>query len=156
MAKYRTLQQKKRAFLAAFAEVGNITRAAEIAGIDRKNHYDWMKNDPDYPELFYEADQQACDRLEQEARRRAVEGVQKPVFQGGKQVGVVQEYSDTLLIFLLKGAMPEKYKERVHQEHTGKGGGPIQHEVDLSGLSDAELDALISEAAKGITGQGAD
>jgi hypothetical protein len=25
------------------------------------------------------------------------------VYQGGKKVGVVQEYSDTLLIFLLKG-----------------------------------------------------
>lgn len=135
----RTLQQKKKAFLAAFAEVGNISRAAELAGIARSNHYDWMRDDPDYPALFREADQQACDRLEQEARRRAVEGVQKPVFQGGKQVGVVQEYSDTLLIFLLKGAMPEKYKERQHTELSGPGGGAIQTNIDLSGLTLEEL-----------------
>lgn len=117
--------QKKNAFLAAYAEVGNITRAAEIVGINRNNHYQWMQNDPDYPAMFQEVDRQACDRLEEEARRRAVEGTEKPVFQGGKLVGTIREYSDTLLIFLMKGAMPEKYKERVHSELTGKDGGPI-------------------------------
>lgn len=29
------------------------------------------------------------------------------------------EYSDTLLIFLLKGNRPEKYSERIRQEHSG-------------------------------------
>lgn len=126
MAKYKSRQQKKKAFLAAFAEVGNITRAAELAGVSRAMHYDWLRDDPDYPALFQAADQQACDRLEQEARRRAVEGTLKPVFQGGKKVGVVQEYSDTLLIFLMKGAMPERYKDRVHSEVSAPGGGPVE------------------------------
>lgn len=112
----RTLQHKKTAFLAAFAEVGNITRAAEIAKVSRQAHYEWMKEDPDYPAMFRDADQQACDRLEQEARRRAVEGTNKPVFHKGEQCGVIREYSDTLLIFLLKGALPEKYKDRVQQD----------------------------------------
>jgi len=102
---------KRKAFLAAFAEVGTITRAAEIAKVTRQAHYLWMK-DPEYAEAFAQAEQQACDRLEQEARRRAVEGVEEPVFHRGKQCGVVRKYSDTLLIFLLKGAMPEKYKDR--------------------------------------------
>lgn len=142
--KDKTLQQKKRAFLAAFAEVGNITRAAELAGVARKMHYDWMEKDPDYPALFREADQQACDRLEQEARRRAVEGVNKPVFYKGDECGVIREYSDTLLIFLLKGAMPEKYKERQQTELTGKDGGPvsIKSETDLSKLTVEELKQL--------------
>jgi hypothetical protein len=34
------------------------------------------------------------------------------------------EYSDTLLIFLLKGIRPEKYRERF--EHSGPEGGPIE------------------------------
>lgn len=112
-------QPKKRAFLAAYAQVGNVTQAAELADVARSSHYEWMK-DPAYAEAFKAAEEQAGDRLEQEARRRAVQGVEKPVYQGGKQVGVVREYSDTLLIFLLKGARPEKYKDRVHQEHTGQ------------------------------------
>lgn len=138
----KTQRLKKTAFLAAYAEVGNVTRAAEIAEVDRSMHYYWMANDPDYKDQFREAESQANDRLEQEARRRAVEGTQKPVFQGGKQVGVVQEYSDTLLIFLMKGAMPDKYKERQTHELTGKDGGPIKTQVDLSGLTLEELRAL--------------
>ena len=107
---------KKRAFIAAYAETGTVTRAAEIAGIQRTTHYEWIKNDPLYAKACDAAYEQAGERLEQEARRRAVEGVKKPVFYQGKECGVVNEYSDTLLIFLLKGAKPEKYKERISNE----------------------------------------
>lgn len=110
-AKKNTDKVKQAAFLAAYAEVGNVTRAAELAKVPRSMHYEWMK-DPEYAEAFQAAEQQACDRLEQEARRRALEGVEEPVFHRGEQCGVVRKYSDTLLIFLLKGAMPEKYKDR--------------------------------------------
>jgi hypothetical protein len=37
-------------------------------------------------------------------------------------VGFIQEYSDTLLIFLLKGLRPEKYRERFEHSGPGKGG----------------------------------
>ncbi len=57
--------------------------------------------------------------LEAEARRRAVEGVRKPVYCRGEIVGTVKEYSDTLLIFLMKGARPEKYRDNVRVERTG-------------------------------------
>lgn len=119
-------QAKKKAFLEAYAACGNITQAAELAGISRTSHYNWMEKDPEYPALFKAAEEQAIDRLEQEARRRALEGVEKPVYQGGKLVGTVREYSDTLLIFLLKGAKPDKYRERSTTELTGPGGGPIR------------------------------
>lgn len=112
----KTLQQKKRAFLAAFSECGNITRAAELAEISRQAHYEWLKDDPDYPALFAAADEQAGDRLEQEARRRAVEGTNKPVFYKGGVCGTVTEYSDNLLMFLLKGVRPDKFAERIKQD----------------------------------------
>ena len=145
---------KKAAFLAALAEVGNITQAAEIAGLDRKTHYIWMKNDPDYPALYEEAMEQAADRLEQEARRRAVEGVEEPVFYQGKQVGTIRKYSDTLLIFLLKGARPEKYAERYDQRISGPGGGPV--EVKHFGqLDDDQLDQIILEKLESLSKAGA-
>ena len=62
---------------------------------------------------------EACDALEAEARRRAVEGVRKPIYCQGEICGTVREYSDTLLFFLLKGAMPEKYRDDYRAEHTG-------------------------------------
>jgi hypothetical protein len=116
---YKIRQHKKRAFLAAYAEVGNISAACRISNNARSNHYDWLDADETYAHAFVEATEIAGDRLEDEARRRAVEGVTKPIFQGGKEVGEVQEYSDTLLIFLMKGARPEKYRERHDHNHSG-------------------------------------
>lgn len=146
----KTQRLKKTSFLAAYAEVGNVTRAAEIAEVDRSMHYYWMANDPDYKDQFREAENQANDRLEQEARRRAVEGTLKPVFHKGEECGVVREYSDTLLIFLMKGAMPEKYKERQQTELTGKDGGPIQHQVKQ--LTDEQLEQEIADLQRTVGG----
>ena len=72
--------------------------------------------------------EQAAQRLEAEAKRRAVEGVEEPVFYQGKQCGVIKRYSDALLMFLLKGAMPDKYKERTSTELTGAGGKDLRVE----------------------------
>lgn len=102
---------KKRAFLAAYAECGTIVHAAELAGVSRRSHDNWIASDPVYAAAFRDAGEQAIQRLEQEARRRAIEGIEKPVYQGGKQVGVAREYSDTLLIFLLKAARPHVYRD---------------------------------------------
>lgn len=93
------------------AQVGNITRAAQMVGIHRATHHEWMKTDPEYAAAFEAACDQAVEVMEAEAWRRAMQGVEKPIFQGGKLVGSVQEYSDTLLIFQLKGLRPQKYRD---------------------------------------------
>ena len=81
-----------------------------------------LKEDPEFKTAYEAAGEEAVQVLEDEAIRRAYEGVERPVSQGGKKVGVVQEYSDTLLIFLLKGARPNKYRDNVRQEVTGPNG----------------------------------
>ena len=116
---------RKRAFLAAVARTGNVTQAAEIAHIARSAHYQWLEADPVYVAAYEDAMEQAAQRLEAEAKRRAVEGVEEPVFYQGKQCGVIRRYSDSLLMFLLKGALPDKYKERTSTELTGAGGKPL-------------------------------
>ncbi len=131
---------KKRAMLKALAKSGNITAAANAAKIDRTSHYVWLKEDIEYVAAVEDAMEQAGDLLEEEARRRAYTGVLKPVYQGGEKVGSVREFSDTLMIFLLKGARPEKYKERVDMNH--RGSVAMRHRVDLSNLSNDELDSL--------------
>ena len=105
---------KKRAFLAAFRESGNVRLACETAGVGRSSTYRWLDEDAEYREAFDLAKEDAADTLEAEAYRRAVRGVKKPVgWYKGEPGGQVTEYSDTLLIFLLKGARPEKYRERL-------------------------------------------
>ena len=56
--------------------------------------------------------------LADECRRRAL-GEDEPQFYKGKQVGVIKRYSDNLLMFLMKGAKPEVYRENHHHQHTG-------------------------------------
>lgn len=118
-------QPKKRAYLAALAETGNRSIAARAAGVARSTIYtpQWRED-----EVFVTAEMQAleiaADALEEEARRRAVLGVEEPVgWYRGEPGGTVTRYSDTLLIFLLKGLRPQKYRER--WEFSGPGGGPI-------------------------------
>lgn len=187
-APYKTRHPKRRAFLAAFAETGNVTRAAELAGVSRQMHYEWLA-DATYAADFAAAEDQAADRLEQEARRRATAGVEtrklvlyrgEPVIdwsvpgawvddQGdpwidGESRGVrrwtgayLQEvetrYSDTLLIFLLKGARPEKYKDRQSHEHTGSGGGPIAIDDPRERLADLIARHAAAGAASGVAGE---
>jgi hypothetical protein len=118
----------QQAFLRAYAETGNISAAAVLASVGRRTHYDWLQADPAYAAAFSEAADEAADALEGEARRRALQGVDQPVFGsmgnglGTGEVGLIRKYSDTLLIFLLKGARPEKYAERHKHSGPGKNG----------------------------------
>ena len=122
----RAIQLKKqRDFLVKYLEVATIFHAAAAVGITRKTHYDWLDHDPEYATAFADARECATDVLEKEARRRAVDGVDEPVYQGRRLVGHIRKYSDTLLIFLMKGARPDIYRERVSHEHAGVPGKPI-------------------------------
>lgn len=107
----RNLLLRQGIFLEAFARLGNVSGAARETHILRKSHYEWLQ-DPTYAARFREAEKVAADALIQEARRRALEGTDRPVYQGGNLVGSVREYSDPLLMFLMKGAMPNVYRER--------------------------------------------
>lgn len=120
MTRRQTLQLK-RAFLDAFRQHGNVTKACEQAAVaSRQSVYQWQEHDPEFAIAFRLAEVEATERLEAEAHRRAVEGTDKPVYQGGRRVGTVREHSDTLLIFLLKARAPEKYRDRVDVRHSGE------------------------------------
>jgi hypothetical protein len=108
-------------FLETLAICGNVSRAAEYAGISRTQLYTRRAKDEELAERWDDAALMGGMGLEDEARRRAYDGVEKPVFHKGAMVACVKEYSDTLLIFLLKGLFPEKYADRQKTEHTFKG-----------------------------------
>ena len=77
----------------------------------RETVYDWQERDDQFAVAFRQAEIQATETMEEEAYRRAVKGTAKPVYQGGSKVGTVQEYSDVLLIFMLKARHPHKYRD---------------------------------------------
>lgn len=140
----RTLSKKKEDFLLCLAEYASVSRAATKSKNARSNIYEWLKKDIKFKAAFEEACDVATKSLEDEAIRRAYEGVNKPVFQGGKKVGTIKEYSDTLLIVLLKARDPDRYKDRSAKEITGKDGKPIatevKHEIIFKDYSDDDTD----------------
>lgn len=127
--------KRVRAFLAAYKLTGRITKAADAAGISRWAHYRLLEKSPQYRAEFAKADLIAADSLEDEAVRRAREGVRRPVVYHGNLVTIPKdpndpesevitltevEYSDTLLLALLKAKKPEQYRERIDAKHSGE------------------------------------
>lgn len=120
--------KKDAAFLDGLRDGLSVTAACLDAGISRRTAYEWRDADDEFRSRWDEAVEEGTDRLEDEAQRRARDGVTEPVFYKGDVVGQVQRYSDTLMIFLLKARRPDKFKDRVTNELTGPNGGPIQTE----------------------------
>ncbi len=131
---YKTSQPKKRRFLEAYARSGYVSKACQEVGISRRTFYDWLKADETFATDVKLAEAELLDRLEQEADRRALEGLPRKKFtKSGDPIidpetsrqYVEREYSDTLLIFRMKALAPEKYRDTFKHEHSGPDGGPI-------------------------------
>lgn len=123
MAKQTKRTGKKEAeFLKELAKIGIVGTAAAACNLGRATVYEWREADAEFAEKWDHAIELATDQLEAEARRRAYEGTLKPVFYQGSECGHIREYSDTLLIVLLKANRPEKFSERSKLELTGKDG----------------------------------
>jgi hypothetical protein len=121
----RSKRKQQSDVLAAFEASANITMACKKARVSRRTFYNWLE-EIDFKDKFDKAAKLGTGLLEDEAVRRATQGVTEPVYYKGKRVGGVKKYSDTLLIVLLKAHAPEKYKERFSGELSGVGGGPIK------------------------------
>lgn len=106
-------------FIEAYRQTGNISHAARTALVDRTTVIHLRDRNKTFAARMAEAKEEALENLEYEAYRRAHDGVSKPVFYKGKPCGSVLEYSDTLLIVLLKANAPERYRENSRVEHTG-------------------------------------
>lgn len=117
-------------FISALTDCGVMSYAAKKAGVGTSTIDRHRKKDAGFEALVQKAIEEATDSLEIVARERATKGATKPVYQGGKLVGTVQEYSDTLLIFLLKGNRPDKFRDRHSVELGGVAGGPIAVEFE--------------------------
>lgn len=148
----------------AYVETGgNVKLSAECAGVSRYMHYEWLHEEGEkgdrYREAFERAKELRNEALEDEATRRAHEGLRKYKFKrdGTPILHPVtgepyyeHEYSDLLLVFRMKGAMPERYRER--HEHTGQvGGNPVNVNIQnnvrtvraiVAEMSDEQLRAL--------------
>lgn len=110
MPKRRTTALKK-AIVAAYAENGVITHAAEAVGIPRQTIHSWLKADAKFAAAMDEAFEASTEKLEKAAFERASRK-EKP--------------SDLLAIFMLKARRRAIYGDRV----------ALQHGIDKDGVEE--------------------
>jgi hypothetical protein len=148
MRKLKLTKKLQERFLEELADTGSVSTAASVAGTSRTRVYELRKADPTFASAWQDAEEIAVDRLEDEARRRALEGVPEPLVSGGKLVRdgegkpiTIRRYSDNLLLALLKAHRPPRRERSV----------PFQLPV-LHSAADAAA-AMISIAAAVAAGE---
>lgn len=133
--------KRRAAFLVALEEHATVLHACKAIGVSRNCVYQLRQRDEEFALAWADVEERVVERMEREALRRGVEGVERDVYYKGEVVGQERQFSDTLLIFMLKAARPEKYRENVKVEHSGS----ITH--DLAAMTDEQL----RELADGLT-----
>jgi len=117
-------------FLRAYAKTGNISQALTLAGVSRRAVYKLRDVDDEFRQAIDDAQEDGADELESIARDRAKAG------------------SDVLLIFLLKGLRPWKYRDNHHVVNTNT---PSDYAIDLSAPDDPAQFADVTP--KGVLGE---
>jgi hypothetical protein len=118
-----------RRFLAAIIEGLHVRDACAKAKTSGCMPYQRRRTDEAFAAAWKEASDIGTEALEAEAARRAYHGTLRPVFHAGEQCGLIREYSDQLLQFLLRSRKPATYRETYQHEHSGPGGKGIQVEI---------------------------
>ncbi len=105
-------KKKRKVFLSVLAKTGVVAEAARACGYtDTATLQHFRRKDEDFAEAWDHALEAAANILEEEADRRAKDGVLEPVFYRGGVAGYKTHYSDALLMFRLRGLKPGMYRE---------------------------------------------
>src|SRR5688500_8633696 len=83
----RDLPGVKEIFLTALAAGHSPATAARMADVSRASVVSWRNTDPEFRKLWDDAVEEGVDLMEDEARRRAVNGVVRDVYHAGEVVG---------------------------------------------------------------------
>jgi len=99
-------------YLAALPRFSTPGPALKAAGATPSQLARWREEDGAFLAAERQVREGIADELEREAVRRAFRGVRRPVYQGGLLAGYLTEYSDQLLMFVLKAMRPERFREK--------------------------------------------
>ena len=94
-------EKARRRFLKALEAIPNVVLAAEQSLVGVDTFYVWRSKDPEFAADWSAALAKGIAHLEQEAHRRAVDGISDPVFYKGELIGERRHYSDALLMSMM-------------------------------------------------------
>lgn len=135
-----TPEQQAR-YVRLLRDTGSKRVAAEAIGFTSGTMKRLREGSIEFDELCQEAEDDAADALEVEARRRALEGVVRSKVLGFKEdYEIVEErhYSDALLVKLLEANNPAKFTNRSKTEISNPDGSLAAQ------IGDTELAARLS------------
>ena len=110
---------KKKKFLDAIAKGYSVSMSCRIAHFSKSGIQKHHAKSKAFRKAWDEAYESGADVLEDEAWRRAVEGIDEPKWYKDVEIGAVRKFSDRLLEMLLKARRPDKFKERFDANVTG-------------------------------------
>lgn len=90
-----------QAFLHYLGTVPSPAVAARKVEVNRTSAYRYADHHPWFKKAWEDAVEDSLDSLQAEAYKRAIQGVDEPVFYRGTKIATVKKPSDTLLMFLL-------------------------------------------------------
>jgi DNA-binding transcriptional regulator YdaS (Cro superfamily) len=105
---------------------GDTLAACRSIGVSLMFLNQWCKDDTQVRERVEEATQVGAQGLVSEAIRRAVTGIDEPVYYKGVQTDSKRVYSDSLLALLLKAKGGNDFK--------GEASGPTSVQVNIANL----------------------
>jgi hypothetical protein len=108
----RWTSEKGQEFLDHLREGVPVRVACRLVNISHGSIYNHKNADPEFSAEWDEAYKLGTETLEQEARRRAVEGWDEPKFHDGVVVGYVRKFDSTLLMFLLKSRDRDRFSDK--------------------------------------------
>lgn len=137
------LDSRQLKYIAALSVTGKKTLSQQIAGISQFLTSKWRnggknKYDMEFAGLFRKLEEWANDLYDDlllnEVDRRAVEGVKEDVYYQGEKIGEKMKYSDSLLMFRVKGRLPE-YRESGGISINGGSGGEVNISFELPDMN---------------------
>jgi len=127
------------------------TQIADKFGVSESTLNDWKIKFPEFYQSLTQGKDEADSRVAAALYERALGYSHKAVkiFNNDGHITKV-DYTEhyppdtTAGIFWLKNRQKQNWRDKQELEHSGPDGGPIQHEIDLSKLTDEELALLKS------------
>jgi hypothetical protein len=113
---------------------GDVADACSALGLTTGWVRTWMRDDPKVMAALEDAIEAGAMVLESAMIRRAVDGVQEPIYYRDSLVGHKTRYSDPLLIKALESRLPDRYGKKME----------VNNNINVRHLSDSELDSKIN------------
>jgi hypothetical protein len=103
--------EKQYAFIEALAETGVVEEACRRVGMSRTSadNLRHRRSGAHFRRAWEAAIDYSLYRIEKDSHARSRQGVARPIFYKGEQVGEYRHFDERLTMFLLRSYRPERY-----------------------------------------------